>query len=146
MKPILLLAVITLAVTSIAAPKQKFINEMGWSWHVEPDDASWALTSRQGMVMRLDELKDDKLLLTFARARTAESEREIVRFRPVAFDSAGQRFEFEPASSGSVTGVAMNGYELDLKSCPAMRSNFSGSKSSHRKSSETSWRRRRCAN
>ena len=125
MKRTLVSVVIGFAITSITAAaceqpavKPKFTNEPGWTWHVPPADASWALTTQQGMVMRLDELKEDKLLLTLARTRTGESDREIVLFRPVAFDSAGQRFEFKADSGGSVEGVALNGYVLDLKSRP----------------------------
>jgi len=95
-----------------------FTNESGWVWHLKPSGAGadWTSANIEGLAMRLDELKSGKLLLTLAH--TEEATREIVRFRPVAFNASGQRFEFSRDSGGSTEGVALEGYLLDLKILP----------------------------
>ena len=102
----------------------KFENRPGWTWHVEPARANWTLRSDPDVVMRLDELNNDKLLLTLARSRA--SDREIARLRPVAFDAAGKRFEFQSDSGGSVAEVALKGYVLDSKTLPRDQIKFIG--------------------
>src|SRR5687767_3806983 len=83
-----LVAVLTAvrSVVSAEQPELKFENEPGWIWHAKPDAAGWESTVRRGLVMRLDELKEDKLLLSVAQS--VEASRDTVRFRPVAFDAA----------------------------------------------------------
>src|SRR2546425_7521924 len=75
-----------------ADQKPKYEHDAGWSWHLPPAAFSPGSVSSRGVVMRFDELKGERLLLTLAR--TEESTRDIVRFRPVAFNASGQRFEF----------------------------------------------------
>ncbi len=95
-----------------------FTNDDGWVWHLKPSGAGadWTSANIEGLAMRLDELKSGKLLLTLAH--TEEATRDIVRFRPVAFNASGQRFEFTRDSGGSTEGVALEGYLLDLKILP----------------------------
>lgn len=107
-----------------ATSKPKFENETGWVWHVKPGSADWTGTAHTDVVMRQDELKDDKLLLTLAQS--VEGTRDVVRFRPVAFDSVGRRFEFQSDSGGSVAAVALNGYVLDLKTLPRQQMKYLG--------------------
>src|SRR5688572_29920974 len=98
---------------------RKFPNEDGWVWHVNPAGGRWSLTAGNGLVMRLDDLKGDKLLLTLAHSPASTREKRIVRFRPVAFDAAGKRFEFRPGSGGSAESVSLQGFTLDLKELPS---------------------------
>src|SRR5688572_17900082 len=90
------------SVTQGAAPA--FENERGWVWHIRPSEAGWGSTATQGVVMRLDELKEDKLLLTLAHAQ--DSMRDVVRVRPVAFDAEGKRVEFRANSGGGSGSVS----------------------------------------
>jgi thiol-disulfide isomerase/thioredoxin len=74
--------------------------------------------------MRLDELKNGKLL--FSLAHTLDSTRNIARFRPVAFNPAGQRFDFLPDSGGSTEGVALEAFVLDLANVPRAQIKYLG--------------------
>jgi beta-lactamase regulating signal transducer with metallopeptidase domain/peroxiredoxin len=103
---------------------RKFQNGMGWIWHLKPHPANWYMLASRGLVLRLDELKHDQLLLTLARS--TESTREAVDFRPVAFNASGQRFEFTTACGGGAEGVNMNGFVLDLKRLPRNQIKFIG--------------------
>src|SRR5687767_1988358 len=85
-----------------------FDNEAGWTWHINPGAFSQGSMASQGVVMRLDELKGEKLLLTLARAEG--STRDVVRFRPVAFNASGQRFEFAVDAGGGDGGVVLSGF------------------------------------
>jgi thiol-disulfide isomerase/thioredoxin len=76
------------------------------------------------MVMRLDDLKDDKLLLTMAIA--PDTVRDVVQVRAVAFDVAGKRVEFKPSSGGSSENAALKGFVLDPKDLPRDRIKFIG--------------------
>ncbi len=95
-----------------------FANENGWVWHLKPSaaGADWTSANIEGLAMRLDELKSEKLLLTLAH--TEETTNDIVRFRQVAVNASGQRFEFARDSGGSTEGVALEGFLLDLKIIP----------------------------
>jgi thiol-disulfide isomerase/thioredoxin len=97
----------------------RFENEQGWVWHIRPSEAGWGTTATQGLVMRLDELKGDKLLLTLAHGQ--DSMRDMVRVRPVAFDAEGKRVEFRANSGGGSGSVSMTGFVLDLKEIPRER-------------------------
>jgi thiol-disulfide isomerase/thioredoxin len=110
--------------TSVRAADPKFDNEDGWVWHIRPAPTGWGLLATQGMVMRLDDLKDDKLLLTMALAQ--DSMRDMVQVRAVAFDSAGKRAEFKPSSGGSSENAALKGFVLDPKIMPRDRIAFIG--------------------
>jgi thiol-disulfide isomerase/thioredoxin len=101
-----------------------FETEQGWGWHLRPIHAGWGLTAQQGMVLRLDELKGEKLLLTMAH--TQDSVKDVVRLRPVAFDGAGKRVEFRNDSSGSTGNAALKAYVMDLKEMPQDRIKFIG--------------------
>src|SRR6059036_3052217 len=122
MKPVWISSVVLLAAgcgvlgAEQAQQKLKFDNEAGWSWHINPVAFSQDSLSSRGVVMRLDELKGEKLLLTLAR--TEESTRDVVRFRPVAFNASGQRFEFAKDAGGADGGVVLSGFVFDLKSLP----------------------------
>src|SRR5262245_41009869 len=70
-----------------------FTNEAGWVWQLKPQPAGWQSLSTAGLSMRMDELKDGQLLLTLAHSVAASQ--DVVRFRPVAFNAARQRFEFK---------------------------------------------------
>src|SRR5688500_5676560 len=72
-----------------AEQRLDFDNDAGWSWQIHPAAFSQGTMASQGVVMRLDELKGEKLLLTLAR--TEESTRDVVRFRPVGLNASGQR-------------------------------------------------------
>lgn len=104
--------------------KSEFENEAGWVWHMEPQPAIWQSMSGEGLSMRLDELKDGKLLLTLAHA--VDASREVAEFRPVAFNAARQRFVFKLASGGSSENAAPNAYLLDLKLLPRDQIEFIG--------------------
>lgn len=52
----------------LSAQRQKFENEAGWSWQLEPQPAGWQSLATDGLSMRLDELKHELLLLTLAHA------------------------------------------------------------------------------
>jgi thiol-disulfide isomerase/thioredoxin len=98
----------------------KFENEAGWTWHINPAPfAPGDTTVTAGMVMRMDELKGDRLLLTFAYSE--KSGKDIVRLRPVAFDDSGRRFEFKAFGGASDEGVKLSGFVLDLKEFPLER-------------------------
>jgi AhpC/TSA family len=101
-----------------------FKNETGWLWHIRPQPPDWTLLATSGLVMRQDELKSDKLLLTLAH--TVQSNRDVVHFRPVAFNAARQRFEFEADSGGSSDDAALQGFLLDLKTLPMDQIAFIG--------------------
>src|SRR5437016_4412743 len=103
-----------------------FTNENGWVWHLKPSGAGadWTSANIGGLAMRLDELKSGKLLFTLAHIE--QSTRDIMRFRPVAFNASGQRFEFAPDSGGSTDGVALEGYLLDLETLPRAQIKYLG--------------------
>ena len=101
-------------------PEQKpnFENDIGWSWHVKPRPFRLhGLFAMNNVVVDTYELKGDQLLLTLARS--PQSVKNVVRFRPVAFDRSGQRFVFNPGNGGSYSdrngSVEFNGFVLDLK-------------------------------
>ncbi|MCI0744282.1 MAG: TlpA family protein disulfide reductase [Verrucomicrobia subdivision 3 bacterium] len=104
--------------------KRTFENEGGWTWLMKPQPAGWESMAGEGLAMRLDELKDEKLLLTLAHA--VESNRDVVRFRPVAFNSAHQRFEFKSDSGGSSGDAALKAYLFDIKKLPRDEIKFIG--------------------
>jgi thiol-disulfide isomerase/thioredoxin len=108
--------VVALPLPALGAERPAFENEPGWTWHMRPESANWSSTATQGIVMRQDELKDGKLLLTLAH--TQDAMRDVVRLRPVAFDAKGQRFELQSDSGGSTGNAAMKAYTLDLKVLP----------------------------
>jgi len=122
MKPVWIISVVLLVAgcgvfgAEQADQKQKFHNDAGWSWHINPAAFSQGSIATRGVVMRLDELKGEKLLLTLAR--TEESTRDVVRFRPVAFNASGQRFEFAVDAGGGDGGVVLSGFVFDLKNLP----------------------------
>src|SRR5947209_6194592 len=109
-----LLAVQCATVSAQSASDLKFENAPGWVWRLRPNSAGtdWTSANTGGLALRLDELKGGKLLLSVAH--TLESTRNIARFRPVAFNGAGHRFEFSPDSGGSTEGVALEAFILDL--------------------------------
>ena len=107
-------------------PEKKFANDEGWVWHINPTGGGWASSASNGLVMRLDELKDDKLLLTLAHSAKSARDKRIVRFRPVAFDANGRRFEFRPDSGGSAEDAALQGFTLDPKDLPRRDIKFIG--------------------
>jgi thiol-disulfide isomerase/thioredoxin len=105
----------------IAAEKQEqkpeFKTEPGWVWQLEPRSFSWpANSSGGGMALRLDELAGEKLLLTIAYP--IELSRDIVKFRPVAFGTAGNRFEFGESGAAGTKQVRQEAHILDLKTAP----------------------------
>jgi thiol-disulfide isomerase/thioredoxin len=104
----------------------KFENSPGWVWRLKPNGAGtdWSSANTDGLAMRLDELQSGKLLLSVAH--TLDSSRNIARFRPVAFNAAGQRFEFLADSGGSTEGVALEAFTLDLKSLPREQVKYLG--------------------
>jgi thiol-disulfide isomerase/thioredoxin len=110
--------------TFAGAAEPNFQNEDGWVWHIRPAQAGWGLIATQGIVMRLDDVKDDKLLLTMAH--TEDAMRDVVRLRPVAFDAAGKRVEFQTSSGGSTDNAALKAYVLDAKDMPRERIGFIG--------------------
>jgi len=93
-----------------------FTNESGWVWQLKPIPAGFSVSAVGGLVLRLDEVKDQKLLLTIASR--VEADRDVVRLRPVAFNAAGRRFNFTPDSGASTSGVTLQGYLLDMKELP----------------------------
>lgn len=105
--------------------KLEFKNETGWIWQVEPRPANWPVkTSGGGLTLRLDELKDEKLLLTMAYLK--ESARDVVKFRPVAFSTSGQRFEFKEAGSSGTKEIIHEGHVLDFKEAAREQIKFFG--------------------
>src|SRR5437867_2916680 len=124
---VLLSAACRLVGAQPAEQQPKFENEAGWVWHMRPQPASWESISGEGLAMRLDELKDQKLLLTLAHA--VDANREVVHFRLVAYNAARQRFEFKWDSGGSSDNAALKAYLVDLKSLPRAKSSSSASKS-----------------
>jgi len=104
--------------------RPKFENEVGWTWHLKPQPAGWESMSGDGLSMRLDELKDERLLFTLAHS--VEANREAVKFRPVAFDAARRRFEFKSDSGGSSGDAALKAYLFDLKNLPRNQIKFIG--------------------
>jgi peroxiredoxin len=92
-----------------------FTNDSGWVWHVKPIPA-FSVMAVQGVVMRLDEVKDGRLLLTLSYP--VQSNRDVVRFRPVGFNAAGRRFEFTPDSGVATSGVTLEGFFLNLNELP----------------------------
>jgi thiol-disulfide isomerase/thioredoxin len=104
----------------------KFENSPGWVWRLKPNSAGtdWTSANTEGLAMRLDELKSGKLL--FSLAHTLDSTRNIARFRPVAFNAAGRRFEFSPDSGGSTEGVTLEAFILDLASVPREQIKYLG--------------------
>ena len=104
----------------------KFENAPGWVWRLKPNGAGtdWTSANTDGLAMRLDELKNGKLL--FSLAHTLDSTRNIARFRPVAFNATGQRFDFLPDSGGSTEGVALEAFILDLANVPREQIKYLG--------------------
>ena len=113
-----------LIATVAQGAEPRFENEQGWVWQIRPSEAGWSTTATQSVVMRLDELKGDKLLLTLAYGQ--DSMRDMVRVRPVAFDVEGKRLEFRANSGGGSGSVSMTGFVLDLKETPRDRIKFIG--------------------
>jgi beta-lactamase regulating signal transducer with metallopeptidase domain/thiol-disulfide isomerase/thioredoxin len=101
-----------------------FENSAGWIWHIEPESAKWATMATRGLVLRLDELKDNRLLLTLAYSEKPAG--EVVEFRPVAFDESGKRFEFSDDCGGGAEYVHLNGFTIDLKKIPRKQIEFIG--------------------
>jgi len=131
MKRLLISCAILLAASSggFAAEKEEgkpdFKNETGWVWQVEPRPFSWPVkTSGNGLTLRLDELKEEKLLLTMAYL--AESARDVVKFRPVAFNTSGERFAFGEAGLSGTKEVRHEGHILDLKAVSREQLRFFG--------------------
>jgi peroxiredoxin len=127
------LAVVSILLASQCAPlcaqsakDFEFDNAPGWTWRLKPNGAGtdWTSANTGGLAMRLDELKGQKLL--FELAHTLDSTRDIARFRPVAFNAAGQRFEFSQDSGGSTEGIALEGYTLDLAAVPREQIKYLG--------------------
>jgi len=131
MKPLLIGCTILLAASSAGFGAEKevgkpdFKNETGWVWQVEPRPFSWpANISGNGLTLRLDELKEEKLLLTMAYL--VESARDVVKFRPVAFSTSGERFEFIEAGFSGTKEVRHEGHVLELKGSPREQIKFLG--------------------
>jgi thiol-disulfide isomerase/thioredoxin len=122
----ILLAAQSATLCAQQANNLKFENAPGWTWRLKPNAAGtdWTSANTGGLAMRLDELKDGKLL--FELAHTLDSTRDIARFRPVAFNAAGQRFEFSQDSGGSTEGVTLEGYTLDLTTVPREQIKYLG--------------------
>lgn len=100
-------------VTPAAGPSSRpaFENEPGWVWHIKPAEG-WQSIATQGIVVRVDDFKDEQRVVTLASA--TEATRDVVRFRPVAFDESGKRLELTALSGGGTDGVFLQGYRLDL--------------------------------
>src|SRR5687768_11831460 len=84
-----------------AAPRPAFTNQHGWAWHIKPADhySIPGSSAGRGVVLRLDELKGEKVLLTLAYPEKLAT--EVMRFQPVAIKASGERFEFNPAEGGA---------------------------------------------
>lgn len=105
--------------------KPAFTNESGWVWHIKPFNTSIPGSSAsRGLVLRLDELKGERILLTLAHSE--KSTPDVVRFRPVVFNESGQRFEFSLAEGGADGGVALTAYTLDLTRVPGDQIKYVG--------------------
>lgn len=120
----LLLALLHNVVIGADGKQPVFANETGWVWRVQPGPATWHSMCAGGLVFEIDELKEDKLLFTLARPDGSPD--ALVRCRPVAFNSSGQRFQFGFRSSGATAGVALQTYVLDLKTLPREQLKFIG--------------------
>jgi thiol-disulfide isomerase/thioredoxin len=92
------------------AAKSAFTNDTGWVWHMPPAEADWSLITHEGLVLRLDELKDDRLLLTMSHAYPLPG--GVIQMRPVAFDKAGRRYEMSVESGAGEVGVFMQSFTL----------------------------------
>jgi thiol-disulfide isomerase/thioredoxin len=101
-----------------------FNNDAGWTWHIKPGPAGWVSMASRGLIMRMDDLKDDRLLLTLVRSE--QSVPEVFRIRPVAFNASGQRFEFTSGSGGGDEGMFLSGFYLDPKSLPRDQMKYIG--------------------
>jgi thiol-disulfide isomerase/thioredoxin len=130
-KKLLLLFVGTIATFGAAAADADgggpaFGNAIGWTWHFKPSAARWSVHSLGvlDIVMQQYEINGDNLLLTLAYLPQAH--KDIVEFRPVAFDASGQRFEFAFDSSGGSSNITLQGYLLDLKKLPRAQMKFIG--------------------
>jgi thiol-disulfide isomerase/thioredoxin len=121
-----LLALQCATLSAQSASDLKFENAPGWVWRLKPNGAGtdWTSANTGGLAMRLDELKSGKLL--FSLAHTLDSMRGIAKFRPVAFNAAGQRFNFFPDSGGSTEGVALEAFILDLANVPREQIRYLG--------------------
>jgi peroxiredoxin len=105
--------------------KLKFENNTGWVWHIEPTSLSPGSTmATRGMVMRLDELKGNRLLLTLVYAEQANQ--DIVQVKPVAFNSSGQRNEFTSAGGAGDGGALLSGFVFDMNELPLDQIKFVG--------------------
>jgi peroxiredoxin len=105
--------------------KPEFKNETGWIWQMDPLPADWPVkTIGGGLILRLDELKDEKLLLTTAYLK--ESARDVVKLRAVAFSTSGQRFEFKEAGRTSTKELVLEGHALDFKEAAREKIKFFG--------------------
>jgi peroxiredoxin len=129
--PPLIISVISLATSlgSLGADndelKPDFQNDTGWVWQMSPSPAGWTQRAADGgMVMRLDELKGDRLLLTFAYP--VASGHNVIKFRPVAVSKSGQRFEFRRDGTTGTKEVFQEGHVLDLRGIPRDQINFLG--------------------
>lgn len=101
-----------------------FQAEAGWVWHIRPQPAGWQSTAGDGLSMRLDELKSEGVLLTLAYS--PEANRDVVEFRPVAFDAIRQRFDFKLDTGGSSGNAALQAYLLSPQSLTFDRIEFIG--------------------
>jgi thiol-disulfide isomerase/thioredoxin len=122
----ILIAIQCVTVSAQEVSGVKLENAPGWVWRLRPNSAGtdWTSANTAGLAMRLDELKSGKLL--FSLAHTLDSTRNIARFRPVAFNAAGRRFEFSPDSGGSTEGVTLEAFTLDLASVPREQIKYLG--------------------
>src|SRR2546428_10531767 len=92
---------------------------------MKPDPAGWTQRGAEGgMVMRLDDLKGDRLLLTFAYP--VASGRDVVKFRPVAFSKSGQRFNFRLDGTTGTKEVFQEGHVLDCREITGDQIKFIG--------------------